>query len=268
EFAKKARDLAPSDPHVAAMLGGVAFATGNFEWSYSLLQESARQLNSDPNVLHDLAWAAYSLGKIDQARQAAQRSANASPLGDIAADNKLFLLLTDPDAAAAKPDIDGALQKNPTYVPALMAAALLDVQGGQPRTAEDRYRAVLDKFPLFTPAQKQLALLYAKDPSRSQEAYDLAVKAKKGLPDDASLARALGQLSYERKEYPRAVQFLQESGRKAPLDAEGLLYLGLSYKEMRRPTEAKKTLKRPWASNFRTFRAEEPKGTLSDLGKP
>ena len=62
-YAKKARELAPTDPQVAGILGKVAYESGNFTWSYSLLQEAARQRQNDPFILHDLAWAAYSCGK-------------------------------------------------------------------------------------------------------------------------------------------------------------------------------------------------------------
>src|SRR6266508_6625837 len=41
-YAKKARELAPADPQVAGILGKVAYQSGNFIWSYSLLQEAVR----------------------------------------------------------------------------------------------------------------------------------------------------------------------------------------------------------------------------------
>src|SRR5438034_7202480 len=43
EYAKKARELAPADPQIAALVGKVAFESGNFTWAYSILQEAARQ---------------------------------------------------------------------------------------------------------------------------------------------------------------------------------------------------------------------------------
>src|SRR5205823_5176565 len=72
-YSKKARELAPADPQVTAVLGKVAYQTGNFIWSYSLLQESVRQRANDPSILHDLAWAAYSLGKVNEARDVMQK---------------------------------------------------------------------------------------------------------------------------------------------------------------------------------------------------
>ena len=47
-YAKKARELAPADPQVAGILGKVAYQSGNFTWSYSLLQEAVRQRQNDP----------------------------------------------------------------------------------------------------------------------------------------------------------------------------------------------------------------------------
>src|SRR5438034_9270486 len=63
-YAKKARELAPSDPQVTAVLGKVAYQTVNLTWSYTVLQEAARLRQNDPSILHDLAWAAYRLGKV------------------------------------------------------------------------------------------------------------------------------------------------------------------------------------------------------------
>src|SRR5207244_6878026 len=59
-YAKKARELAPADPQIAGILGKVAYDTGNFTWSYSLLQEGVRQRQNDPSILYNLAWAARS----------------------------------------------------------------------------------------------------------------------------------------------------------------------------------------------------------------
>jgi tetratricopeptide (TPR) repeat protein len=271
-FAKKARDLAPSDPRAAGILGRIAFDAGNFQWAYSLLQESSRQPDSDPKVLHDLAWAAYSLGNIEQARQAVQQSLDASPDVETAADGKLFLMMIGAELdsaalAAAKPETERTLQKDPSYVPALMVAAALDSQAGRTKEAVARYQAALQRFPDFAPAQKQLAFLYAKEPARIAEAYDLAVKARKRLATDPTVAQVLGQLSYERKEYSRALQLLQESAKKKPLDAEGLYYLGLSYKETKQPAEAKTALTNALAAGLPAPLVDAAQGALAELKK-
>ena len=246
-YAKMARALAPDDPKTAALLGHVAYECRDYSWSYDLLRESSRQLGSDPQVLHDLSWAAYSLGKVDVAREAMQRSLDASPSPDVAADAKSFLTLTaletnPADLAGAKPVVDARLKADPNDGPALMAAATSDLQAGNKSAAVDRYQQILHKFPDFAPAQKRLASIYAEDPSHIQEAFDLGTKARKSLPHDPELAELLGQLSYQKKDYGRAIQLLQESARSKPLDAISQYYLGLACKEEKRPSDAVKAL--------------------------
>src|SRR5207237_9043974 len=65
-YAKKARELAPADPQIASLAGKVAYESGSFTWAYSLLQEAARQRQNDPALLRDLAWTAYSMGKVNE----------------------------------------------------------------------------------------------------------------------------------------------------------------------------------------------------------
>ena len=273
EFAKKARELSPGDARVAGVLGKIAFDAGNYSWAYSLLQESSRQLCSDPQVLYDLAWAAYSLGKIDQAQEAMQQCLNASPDSQIASAAKSFLVLTkaeqDPAAlAAARPEIEKSLKQDPQDVPALMAAAALDIQAGAKKDAVARYQKVLQRFPAFGLAQKQLALIYSEDPARKDEAYALAVKARESLPADPVVAQMMGQLSYERKDYSRALQLLQESARRKPLDAKGLFYLGLSLLEAKQPAAAMKALQEALDAGLPSPLSEEARRSLAKLKKP
>jgi tetratricopeptide (TPR) repeat protein len=269
-YAKKARQLAPADPQVAGILGQVAFQSGNYTWSYSLLQESARQHQNDPLVLHDLAWAAYSLGKVNEAREAMQKVLTIGTDSSQSADAKKFLPLTSLDEnprelQAAESEIQKELKSNPEYAPALMAQAALDVQHGQVEPATEIYTNVLRRWPDFAPAQKRLAGLYARDPSAVASAYDLATKARKTLPDDPELAELLGRLSYQKKEYPRAIQLLQESARKRPLDADSLFYLGMSQLQARQKAEAQGALNQALVAGLHEPLAAEAKRALADL---
>jgi tetratricopeptide (TPR) repeat protein len=272
EYVKKARELAPSDPQVAALMGKIAYETGNFNWAYSVLQEAARQRQNDPAVLHDLAWAAYSLGKVNEARDAMQKALANNPDAGVAADAKIFVALTavatDPkQLTAVETQAQQELQSNPEYVPALMARAALDVQRGDAPTATEIYTGILRRFPDFAPAQKRLAALYAHDPSNLTAAYDLATKARKTLPDDPELAEVLARLSYEKKEYPRVIQLLQESARKQPLDADSLFYLGMSQLQARQKTEGRGALDQALAGGLQEPLASEAKRALADLQK-
>ena len=269
-YAKRARELAPADLQVTGFLGKVAYDTGNFGWSYSLLQEAARQRPNDPAILHDLAWAAYSLGKVNEARDAMQKALTNNPNSSQAADAKNFLALTPLDEnpkelAAAETGVQNELKSNPEYVPALMAQAALDAQHGEIKRATETYSNILRRWPEFAPAQKHLAALDAQDPSNVIAAYDLATKARKTLPDDPELAELLGRLSYEKKEYPRAIQLLQESARKRPLDADSLFYLGMSQIQARQKAEAQGVLNQALVAGLQEPLAAEAKRALADL---
>src|SRR5205823_5301997 len=269
-YAKKARELAPADPQVAGLVGKVAYDSGNFSWSYSLLQDAVRQRANDPALLHDLAWAAYSLGKVNEARDIMQKALTNNPDSSQAADAKTFLALTALDEnpkelTAAETDVQKELESNPGYVPAIMAAAGLLAQRGQVKPAVDIYTDILHRLPDFASAQKRLAMLYAQDPSTVAAAYDLATKARKALPDDPQLSELLGRLSYEKREYPRAIQLFQESARKRPLDADSLFYLGMSQLQASQKTEARGALNQALAGGLQEPLASEAKRALADL---
>ena len=269
-YAKKARELAPTDPQVAGILGKVAYQSGNFTWSYSLLEEAARQRQNDPSILHDLAWAAYSLGKVNEARNAMQKILADNTGSAQATEAKKFLTLTALDEnpkqlVAAENEVQREVKSNPEYVPGLMAQAALDTQQGQIKSAIEMYGEILRRLPDFAPAQKRLAALYAQDPSTAAAAYDLATKARKTLLDDPELSELLGRLSYEKKEYPRAIQLLQESARKRPLDADSLFYLGMSQLQARQKTEARGVLNQALVAGLQEPLASEAKRALTDL---
>lgn len=270
DYAKKARELAPTDPQVASILGKVAYQSGNFTWSYSLLQEAARQRQNDPVILHDLAWAAYSLGKVSEALDVMQKIVTANPNSPQAGDAKKFLAFTALDQnpkelTAAESNVQNELKSNPEYVPALMAAAALQAQHGEVKPAIETYTDTLRRFPDFAPAQKHLAALYVREPSTVALAYDLATKARKALPDDPELSELLGRLSYEKKEYPRAIQLLQETARKRPLDADSLFYLGMSQLQARQKAEAQSVLNQALVAGLHEPLSTEAKRALADL---
>ena len=269
-YAKKARELTSGDPQVTSILGKVAYQSGNLAWSYSLLQEAARQRQNDSSILHDLAWAAYGLGKVNEARDAMQKVLTNSPDSFQGADAKKFLALTELNEnpkklMAAEAEVQKERMSDPEYLPALMAQAALDEQRGQIKPATQIYTGILGRLPDFAPAQKGLATLYAQDPSATATAYDLAAKARQALPDDAELAELLGQLSYEKKEYQRAIQLLQESARTKSLNANSLFYLGMSQLQIRQKTEAQGVLNQALLAGLQEPFATEARRALADI---
>jgi len=271
QYAKKARELAPGDPHATATVGGIAFQLGNYTWAYSLLQEGGRQLPNDPAVLHDLAWAAYSLGKVAEARQTMQSVLSSGPSSPQSTDAKTFLSMTALSAdgngvASSEAEIDSALSTDPNYVPALAARAAIQAKRGDSAGAEATYRQVLQRFPDFAPAQRDLAAILVNDPTKRDAAYDLATKARRTISGDPLISIVLGRVSYERKDFGRAIQLFQESARERPLDARSLYFLGMAHAQAKHKAEAKETLNRALQAGLSDAEASEAKRALADIG--
>ena len=269
EVAKNARGLAPNDARVAGLLGQIAFQANNFSWAYSLLQESARQQKSDPNVLHNLALSAYALGKVPEARQTMQRSLDQGIGTDQSEEAKQFLSMTalaqpSADVISAEPEIRKILEKRPDYVPALMVQAAIQSRRNDERTAASTYSQILGRYPDFAPAQERLATIYAKSPDGVAKAYDLAMKARKALPDDPEVARALAEINFMRKEFRYAIQLFQESARKGPLPATDLYYLGLAQLETGEDKKGRGTLEQALAAGLGDPLAQQAKNRLSE----
>jgi tetratricopeptide (TPR) repeat protein len=198
-----------------------------------------------------------------------ERCLQGPPASSISGDATSFLKMTaldqnPQDAAAAEPEVQKLLKADPNNLAALTARAAIEKQRGEAETAIGTYEQILKRFPDFAPAQKHLAALYLKDPSALDKAYDFAVKARRTLSDDPELARTLGEISYKRKEYSRALQLLQESARRTPLDANGLYYLGMSHLEAKQKPQAREALERALAAGLQEPLASEAKRSLAE----
>ena len=272
EYAKRARELAPADAHVTATAGHIAYSAGNFPWAYSLLQESSRGLPDDPAVTRDFAWAAYSTGKTKEAQEGMQRIANGPPAAPERGEAALFLAMTALDSndaipAGAEGEVTKALAAQPDYVPGLMAKAAIRLKKGDTAEASSVYTSILQKWPDFAPAQKALASIYANEPANMNKGYELANKARRSLGDDPDLARTLGVLTFQRKEYARAVQFFQESEAKKPLEGKSLFMLGMAHLQLGHKAEAKTILGRALSAGVPDDLAQQAKDAIVELDK-
>lgn len=263
DYAKKARALAPGDPRVAGLLGALAQQSGDHAWAYDLLREATQGDAKDAGTLVTLGHAAYSLGRIEEARAAMQESLAALPEPAIAATATQFLQLTATPAPAAA-EAEKALQENPRLVPALVIRAAAQVQANDPAAAAT-FGEILTIHPDFIPAQKELAALLANDPASLARASELALKARKALPDDPDLAETLARLSYHRKDYRYAVQLLSEASRIRPPGAQALYDLGRSQLALGEKEPARDSLTKAVAAGLPETEAAEAASVLKSL---
>jgi Tfp pilus assembly protein PilF len=131
--------------------------------------------------------------------------------------------------------------------------------------ARDVYERILKLRPLFAPAHKSLARIYAANLNDAQKAYDHATKARESYPQDPQVARLLGGLVYQRGEFPRAVQLLKESAPVFPQDAELFYTLGLAHYKLKQGRESKDALTRALNLAPNSPQAAEARRILTEL---
>ena len=265
--ATEARKISPQSQRAAAVLGAVTFRLGKHEDAYNLLQEAAPKFPVDAAVQTDFAWAAYSTGRVAEARTIMGKLAPSDPVQATAARD--FLALTDPKAAAdvAMPAlVEKKLAASPTDVPALMLRGALQEKAGESPAAT--YAKVLDAFPQFDPARVALARVYLDDPTQLDAAEKLATAARERLKDDPDLSGILAILNFRKGEFDYAAQLLKELSTKRPLTGRELFALGMSQAATKRSAEALQSLTQALKTQLPAADAATAKTTVEKLTNP
>ena len=270
DYAKNARALAPDDPEIAHEAGRLAFQSGQYEWAYSILQDSHRKLTGNPDALFDYAWSAYSVGRVADAEAAMQTALSAGTNFARASEARRFTeivgLVEIPDRiAAASPTIEATLKAEPGYVPALFVAGLAWERRGDYTQAQRLFEQVLARYPQFTPAARQLALIYSDHVDNVQKGYELAVKARQASPEDLELLKALAKLSYRRGDHQYASQLLKDYIQKKAGEAEAYYYLGLCQHQLKQTEAATSSLQQALTLKLNPKLAEEANRVLASM---
>jgi tetratricopeptide (TPR) repeat protein len=273
DLAKSAHEIAPNDAHISQTLGLLLYRTGDFQWSLDLLQQASRELSDQPDLTYELARGYYSVGRVADAEAALQRALQdgvsfnqrdeAVRLASMIAAAKSPI-----QAQASLPEAARILATDPDYIPAAMVSALAREQQGDYPGARQLDEKILAADPLFAPASRQLALLYAQRFGDDQKAYDLAVRAREAFPDDPDLAKTVGTVLYRRADYAGAAHVLQEGLRKRGDDGETLYYLGMSHYKLKEASQSVAELTRALGLNLSDQEADEARSTLVELKGP
>jgi len=270
ELARLARGFAPNDPAVAFTLGQVAFAAGDQSWAYTLLQDSARRLTNQWEAPHALAWAAFSLGRVDEANRGMATVAASGANAELVRSAGVFLemarLATNPAPSTAdSARIQKVLEAEPDHAAALYAYAWVAEIQGQYANARTAYERLLGRFPGFTPATRQLAVLYAERLNDDAKALELGAKARQVYPKDDTLVAALGKAVARRGDFGYAVQLLTEAARSRPKDASVFYYLGMAQEGLKKNAEATALYEKALGLDPKAPFAEDAKKRLEKL---
>jgi tetratricopeptide (TPR) repeat protein len=268
DLAKRARALAPNDPSTADTLGWILVKKGAYGDALPFLQESAVNLPANPDVQFHLGLAYYLRGEDGPARLALQKALDAGKdfEGKDESNRRLAVLAIDPQTAdaAARAKLEDYLRQSPNDPMALDRLAQLQQRDGAMDQAVKSYEKVIEGYPQFTPALRQLALLSAQRSADDQKTYDLVVKARLAYPDDSELAKTLGILNYRRRSYARSAELLQLAGNQRKNDSELTYYLGMSYYQLKQFDQAKEILQQALTMNPSPEFAAEAQRALAD----
>ena len=269
ELAKATRRLAPADGKLGHVLGRLAYENGEHTLSVGVLQEAARRLETDPDAYFDLAEAAYSTGQIAVAERAAEDALSQKAGFARANQARQFLefvqAVSDPaKAVTLVGHADTVLKANANDVPALMVKATALRQQGDAKTAREIFEKVLARFPEFTPAHRNLAVLLSASPADAKRGLELATKARTAFPADAELAKAFGVMLYHQGNFTRASTMLQEAARARTEDAEVQYFLGLTQRQLKNPAAGNKALERAIELGLPADRTAEARKALAE----
>jgi Flp pilus assembly protein TadD len=269
ETARTARNLAPTDPEIAHLLGRLAFASGDTTWALSLLEESARRLPQDPSVAYDLGLAKYAAGQVADARTRMEMASRAESFAKRAEATQLLTLMT----ASADPGTAGqfaaeartALTQSPKLLPALFVLTLDQQHKGDFAAAAKGYENILTVYPAFSPAARELALLYFEKLNQEPKAAELASRAREAFRDDPRLAKVLGVSAAKKADYSRAASLLKEAAPKLAQDPEVFYYLGLAHFQLKAKSDARQALQKALDLKLSDNLAVEARRLLGEL---
>src|SRR5262249_48006807 len=271
ELAKRAREIYTNEPHAADTLGWILFKRGDYASALQLLQESAGKLPEEPEIQFHVGMANYMLGQDEPARVALQKATDATAQfpGKDDARRRLAILAIDPATAdaAGRKLLDDYLRERPNDPAALVRLAQLQVRDGSIDQALKTYEKVVDANPLFSPALRQLVLLYGQRAIDNPKAYELAQKARQTYPQDPDVAKVLAILTYRRDLYPRAAELLREALATRKDDPELVYYLGQVHHQLKQWTECKAVLERAVNLTLAPKLADEAKRSLAECSE-
>lgn len=225
EFAQKARDLLPHEPHTADTLGWILYRKHQYSWALTQLLESAAKLPDSGEVHYHLGMTYYMLGNEDSARESLQHALQLEKdfAGSDEARLALSILDIHPEATgtAGIAKLEKIVADRPEDPVALGRLASAYAANGAADKAIATYQNALQKNPANVTLTMALVRAYIAR-HEVAKAFDLAKAARKLAPDDPLVAHMLGRLAYQTGDYTWAASLLQEASRKMPDDQEVL----------------------------------------------
>ena len=269
ELARKAWGI-DQDGDLAAVLGPIGYAAGDFKWAYGVLLNAERAQPENARTSFYMGLAAYAVGRIAHAEEAFTRAAQADSLStrerDLAkAASRIAAFHAGKIALSeAKATVKSALGIDPQFPPAIVAAGLIAEQNADYPGARAQYEAALKMNPAMLVAQRQLALLLSDRLPDDAKAYELATAIRADFQNDPQLTKALGKIAYRRADYAEAVRLMRLASSELQDDSDLLYHLGMAQYHVK-DKSAKSTLTRAVQLEPGARFAPEAKKAIAEL---
>lgn len=197
--AEKARELAPTDPHVSDTLGWIFFLKGQYEMALPLIRASAEKMPAEALVQYHLGMVHYRLGNEEQATQAFRQVATdrVEPAIWKSAQDHLALLAIDGATAGAdiRRELEGRLARDSHDPVVLARVAAIEAREGSREKAIGHYEAALKISPRSIAMLSALVDLHAAPAGNPARALELAKSAHALAPYQHELAWKLGRVA-------------------------------------------------------------------------
>ncbi len=254
---EQARALAPDNPLILRQLVEVHLARRQIEAARALLTEPLARKPNDADLRVLLALTYVAQRDLARAEEILTRTLAVAPDSRPA-----YLMLAEVLVAAGKQQpalerLEQGLARNPRDVSAWMLVASLRDNLGQRKEAADAYRKVIELNPRFQPALNNLAYLLSEHLQQTDEALDLARRARELAPGDPATADTLGWIAWRKGDYAWALTLLEEAAQGLPADPEVQYHLGMVHYMLGREDAARTALGRALAEGARDYPGKE-----------
>lgn len=227
EYFTKASQLDPSDPKKRTSMALAHMAQGEMSTALGELEEISA---SDKGTSADMAMIATYLrrNEADKALKAIEVLEAKQPDNPATYNLRAGALLGKKDVAGARKSFEKALSINPSYFPAAMALARMDLAEKKPEEARKRFEAVLAADPKNVAAMLALADLRIASGGTPNEVAELLNKAVSANPTELEPRLALINYYLRIQEAKKAVGAAQDAHAAMPDKPEILDALGKS----------------------------------------
>lgn len=232
ELAKRARTLAPRDPHVADTLGWILYLRGDTRWAVTLLQEAVENFENQPEVHYHLGMCQAALGDESAARTSFSKVMDiAKPFAGFEEAKGMLAVLSagaDLSEFSTAEQVEVFLDKYPRNPFALVKSGAFYQRTGNPEHARMLYEKAISINPNFVPGLIRLADLWAGSFKQLDRAMVFAKQAREAAPGDSQVADKVASIAYLKGDYKWVQSLMMECINRSGATPDRQYLLGMS----------------------------------------